>query len=80
MNQYTNIYLTICLFPPASVLISSAQFDFTDQDIDLKTVDYMKLLDTDKDSHIGFFDFLQPLMHVVPAEVVAAFTQDQRFR
>ena len=61
-------------------MISSAQFDFTDQDIDLKTVDYMKLLDTDKDSHIGFFDFLQPLMHVVPAEVVAAFTQDQRFR
>ena len=40
------------------VLLHSGQFDFTDQDVDLKTVDYMKLLDTDKDSHIGFFDFL----------------------
>jgi len=40
----------------------------------------MKLLDTDKDNHIGFFDFLQPIMHVVPPEVITAFTQDQRFR
>ena len=40
------------------ILLASEQFDFTDLDVDLKTVDYMKLLDTDKDSHVGFFDFL----------------------
>lgn len=40
----------------------------------------MKLLDTDKDEYIGFFDFLQPILHVVPAEVITAFTQDQRFK
>ena len=40
----------------------------------------MKLLDTDKDNHIGFFDFLQPIINVVPPEVITAFTQDQRFR
>lgn len=40
----------------------------------------MKLLDTDKDNHIGFFDFLQPIISVVPPEVITAFTQDQRFR
>ena len=58
------------------VLLESEQFDFTDLDVDLKIVDYMKLLDTDKDSHIGFFDFLQPILHVVPTEVLSAFTQD----
>jgi len=58
----------------------SEQFDFKDQDVDLKTVDYMKLLDTDRDQMIGFFDFLQPIMNFVPAEVLAAFTQDQRFK
>ena len=52
----------------------SEQFDFKDQDVDLKTVDYMKLLDTDRDQMIGFFDFLQPIMNFVPAEVLAAFT------
>jgi hypothetical protein len=62
------------------VLLRSEQFDFTDLDVDLKTVDYMKLLDTDKDSHIGFFDFLQPILNVVPTEVLSAFTQDQRFK
>lgn len=40
------------------ILLSCQQFDFTDQDVDIKVVDYMKLLDTDKDSHVGFFDFL----------------------
>ena len=40
----------------------------------------MKLLDTDKDNHIGFFDFLSPILHVVPPEVITAFTQDQRFK
>ena len=40
----------------------------------------MKLLDTDKDEHVGFFDFLQPIIHVVPPELVTAFTQDQRFK
>ena len=40
----------------------------------------MNLLDTDKDSHIGFFDFLQPMLHLVPPEVIQALTQDQRFR
>ena len=40
----------------------------------------MKLLDTDKDSMIGFFDFLQPILHVVPPEVLNAFNQDQRFK
>lgn len=40
----------------------------------------MKLLDTDKDSHIGFFDFLQPILHVVPSEVLNTFLQDQRFK
>ena len=48
------------------ILLSSEQFDFTDLDVDLKAFEYMKLLDTDKDSHIGFFDFLQPLLHVIP--------------
>ena len=62
------------------VLLSSQLFDFTDQDVDLKIFDYMKLLDTDKDNHIGFFDFLQPIINVVPPEVITAFTQDQRFR
>ena len=38
--------------------MSCAQFDFTDQDIDLKAVDYMKLLDVNKANHIGFFDFI----------------------
>ena len=55
------------------ILLSSEQFDFTDLDVDLKAFEYMKLLDTDKDSHIGFFDFLQPLLHVIPQEVVTAF-------
>ena len=36
----------------------------------------MGLLDTDKDAQIGFFDFLQPVLHVLPAEVVTAFSQD----
>ena len=45
-------------------------------DIDLKTVDYMNLLDTDKDNLIGFYDFLAPILHVVPPEVMAAFTAD----
>ena len=58
------------------VLLMSEQFDFKDQDVDLKTVDYMKLLDTDRDQLVGFFDFLQPIMHVVPPEVLTAFTQD----
>lgn len=40
----------------------------------------MKLLDTDKDQHIGFFDFLQPILHVVPSEVLNTFMQDQRFK
>jgi len=61
-------------------LLISKQFDFTGQDEDLKTVDYMNLLDTDKDAFIGFFDFLQPILHIVPAEVLTAFTQDQRFK
>ena len=30
-------------------MATSKQFDFTDMDEDLKAVDYMKLLDTDKD-------------------------------
>lgn len=56
------------------VLLISKQFDFTGQDEDLKTVDYMNLLDTDKDAYIGFFDFLQPILHIVPPEVLTAFT------
>ena len=40
----------------------------------------MKLLDTDKDNLIGFYDFLAPILHVVPAEVMTAFTADQRFK
>ena len=40
------------------VLVSSEQFDFTNQDLDLKTVDYMKMLDVNKTQLIGFFDFL----------------------
>ena len=36
----------------------------------------MGLLDTDKDGLVGFFDFLQPIMHIVPPEVMTAFTQD----
>lgn len=68
--------------PCALVLVMqlSELFDFTGQDIDLKTVEYMKLLDTDKDSYIGFFDFLQPIIHVVPPEVITSFTQDERFK
>ena len=62
------------------ILLASEQFDFSGEDVDLKTVDYMNLLDTDKDHKIGFFDFLQPILHVLPAEVVTAFTQDQRFK
>jgi len=58
------------------VLLLSEQFDFKDQDVDLKVVDYMKLLDTDRDTFVGFFDFIQPLMQVVPPEVLTAFTQD----
>ena len=68
------------LLQTLKVLLHSGQFDFTDQDVDLKAVDYMNLLDTDKDSHIGFFDFLQPMLHLVPPEVIQALTQDQRFR
>ena len=34
----------------------------------------MNLLDTDKDAYIGFFDFLQPILHIVPPEVLTAFT------
>ena len=40
----------------------------------------MKLLDTDKDELIGFYDFLVPILHVLPAEILAAFTADQRFK
>ena len=40
----------------------------------------MMLLDTDKDGLVGFFDFLQPIMHIVPPEVMTTFTQDQRFK
>jgi len=69
INLSHNLFFSI-------VLLRSEQFDFTDLDVDLKIVDYMKLLDTDKDSHIGFFDFLQPILNVVPTEVLTAFTQD----
>ena len=60
--------------------MQSELFDFTDQDVDLKVIEYMKLLDTDKDSYVGFFDFMQPIQQVIPAEVLTAFTQDQRFK
>lgn len=40
----------------------------------------MNLLDTDKDKLVGFFDFLSPLLHVIPSELLTAFTQDQRFK
>ena len=62
--------------PIQIVLIRSEQFDFTNQDVELKIVDYMKLLDTDKDDLIGFYDFLVPILHVLPAEILAAFTAD----
>ena len=58
----------------------SHQFNFEGQDVDLRVFEYMKLLDTDKDNHIGFFDFLQPIIHVVPEECLNAFMQDQRFK
>jgi hypothetical protein len=56
------------------VLVACEQFDFTGQDIDLKSYEYMKLLDTDKDDYVGFFDFLLPIISVIPPEVLTAFT------
>ena len=80
MREFISDLVWHHLLQTLKVLLHSGQFDFTDQDVDLKAVDYMKLLDTDKDSHIGFFDFLQPMLHLVPPEVIQALTQDQRFR
>ena len=56
------------------VLLDSEQF--VSENADGMAEDYMGLLDTDNDGLVGFFDFLQPIMHIVPPEVITAFTQD----
>lgn len=38
------------------------------------------MLDEDKDGLVSFFDFITPLMSMLPAEVAAMFTQDHRFK
>ena len=46
----------------------------------MASIDYFRILDLDKDGFVGFFDFLQPLMSVIPQDVIAMFSQDQRFQ
>ena len=38
------------------------------------------MLDEDKDKMVGFFDFLTPVMSMLPPEVATAFQNDQRFQ
>jgi hypothetical protein len=63
-----------------TVVLSSGQFVFEGQDVELRCADYSKLLDADKDGLISFFDFITPLLPILPPEVTTMFTQDQRFK
>ena len=45
-----------------------------------KCAEYFEMLDEDKDKLVGFFDFLTPIMTLLPPEVAIAFQNDQRFQ
>ena len=62
------------------VLLNCGQFEFAENNVDMASIDYFRILDLDKDGFVGFFDFLQPLMSVIPQDVIAMFSQDQRFQ
>ena len=49
-------------------------------DVDTRCTDYFKVLDEDNDGLVSFYDFITPLMPILPAEVAAMFTQDHRFK
>ena len=53
---------------------------FDGQNVELRCEDYYKLLDEDKDGLVSFFDFITPLMSILPPEVTTMFTQDHRFK
>ena len=38
--------------------------------------EYFTMLDTDKDQMVGFFDFITPVMSMLPSEVSSAFYND----
>ena len=61
------------------VAASSGQFSLSSEDQDAKYEEYFKLLDSDKDTLISFFDLLTPLMSILPAEVTTMFTHDHRY-
>ena len=45
-----------------------------------KCNEYFTMLDSDKDQMVGFFDFITPVMSMLPPEVSSAFQNDQRFK
>jgi hypothetical protein len=49
-------------------------------DYNTKCNEYFGMLDVDKDQMVGFFDFITPVMSMLPPEVSAAFQNDQRFK
>ena len=56
------------------VLLSSGQFELDGKDIDVHCQNYFKMLDEDTDSLVSFFDFITPLMPLLPPEVSMMFT------
>ena len=51
-----------------------------DEDVEARCNDYFTVLDEDKDGLVSFFDFITPLMSMLPPEVAMMFTQDHRFK
>jgi hypothetical protein len=63
------------------ILEKCGQFKFADMNEMVERAQfYFNMLDKDKDTWISFYDFLAPLMPILPPEVATVFTQESRYK
>ena len=78
-NSLNLVRQSVCDLLVYVVAATSGQFSLSPEDQDAKYEEYFKLLDSDKDTLISFFDLLTPLMSILPGEVTSMFTHDHRY-
>ena len=73
----TRVFQFISNFTFCTVLADSEFFtEISYEELQKRSREYFEMLDEDSDQLVGFFDFLQPILSILPSEVAATFQQD----